>query len=379
MIERCRRRTRLLRHRSRGVLIAGVLGIAAIAGPLGWGRAMAQTAAASGSVSDAIASLASGDREKVVAARSTLIGRLAGNPSANTLNTLARDLAAGVMPVVNGNDPHAKLNAAIVVQRLADATGSLDLAPAIARLINDESPAVAAFGLRASANVLPRVLGNAVTANQDVILPAITNALAKHAANEAVAIDAYTALTRVLAAPGAEASLGSNVVREATPRIVDTLLKVIGSRITDFGSGSVAEPGAEGQLAVVFLSKASTWGLMSEQQKTRTIGVLIGLLDATAAEYAAIKDPQGAGRPKIEGLRSSAKFTAQGLSVISSLTGKPASLKEAADKLQTSITVGTSPAQMAAAVESVRTAFVQAFPEAVAPATQPTAAPTTGG
>lgn len=361
---------------------SAVLAAFVIAGAI-WGgilstpsRVMAQPAnAGNASVADAIANFTSGDREKVVAGRQALLSRLSGNPAPTVLIAYAREVSSALMPVVNGEDPHAKLNAAIFLQRLADQSGSTDLAPPIAALIKDESPAIAAWGLRASANVLPRVLGNPVLANNDQLLPAIYDALAKHASNEAVAIDVYAALTKVLAGPNAERDLGAAAIREATPRVVDALHKVIASRVVDFGTGNVAEPGAEGQAAVGFLARASTWQAMSDAQKTKTVGMLLALLDGAAAEMAAIKEPNAAGRGKMAGVRGLLQFTAQGLEVISNLANKGADVAEKVAKLKT-IGAGMTPAQVTALVSDAETALAAAFPGAVAPATQSATTPT---
>ena len=329
-------------------------------------------------VNEAVASMGSGDRDRIAAARMTLLSNLNAvrtNPPA--LEKFARDVANALMPVASGDDPHAKLNTAIVVQRIAEQGKSADLAPIITRLVGDSSAAVSAYGLRAASYVLPHMMAQAKSGSEESpIVPAIVKAVNAHPESEAVADEAYLAIVDMLNDRKAAEMLTPVGVAAASPRAVDALHQLLSARIAQYGSGDLAEPNAE-LPAISFLGKQNTYNISSSTQRVTTIRLLLQLMDASAAEMAKVPPSTPSTRLRLEALRNIFRGAAGSLSVICSpdLLNKP-ELKTAAQKAQ-QLGVATPVAEYRQTIEAIQPEFYRALPE-TKPSTQPTTAPAAG-
>jgi hypothetical protein len=326
-------------------------------------------------VAAAVADLKSGDRDKVVAGRTSLLAVLnAARTNPPALAGFAKDLNTQLMPVALGNDPHAKLNAAIVVLRVTDQAASPDLAPLVAKLVGDSSSAVSAYGLRAASNVLPRMLSAPKAAENNPIVPAIVGSVSAHPESEAVAIEAYNAIVRVLNDRTAGETLTPAGVDAATPRAVDALLPLLSARIAQYGKGTLVEPNAE-QPAASFLGKRKTFELSTPPQRTTTIRTLLQLMNVAGAEMVEVsKVNSPTSRLRLNDLRNLVKTTAGSLSVISELSQKPA-LQELARKVA-GYGGATPVTEYRQGIADLSAAFYKDMPETRPPSTEPaTAAP----
>ena len=352
--------------RSVAILVASAC---LVAGTVPAARAQVTSAAVAAAVSD----LNSRDRDKVVAGRTALLALLnAARTNPPALATFAKDLNTQLMPIATGNDPHAKLNAAIVVLRVTDQNASSDLAPLIAKLIGDSSSAVSAYGMRAASNVLPRMLSAPKAADNNPIGPAIVAAVTAHPTSEAVAMEAYAAIVRLLNDRTAAEALTPAGVDAATPRAVDTLLPLMAARSTQYGKGTLVEPNAE-QPAASFLGKRKTFELSTPAQRTATIRTLLRLMDAAGVEMVEVsKVNSPTSRLRLNDLRNLVKTTAGSLSVISELSQKPA-LQEFARKVA-GYGGATPVAEYRQGIADLSAAFVKEMPDTRPASTQPTAA-----
>ena len=211
--------------RAIAVLLASV-SLAFVSAPL---RAQVSAEALNAAVAD----MSSGDRDKVMAGRESLVKLLnAARTNPPALTSFSRDIGVALVPIATGNDPHAKLNAAIVVQRVAEQSGAVSLADLSTKLISDSSPAVSAYGLRAASYIVPRML---MTAPSDPIVNAIVGSVQAHPQSEAVAIESYAAIVRILNDRTAGETLTPAGVNAATPRAVDAVHKLLAARIAQYG------------------------------------------------------------------------------------------------------------------------------------------------
>lgn len=333
-------------------------------------------------VNAAVADLGSGDRDKIAAARGTLLTTLnAARTNPPALASFAQSLGTGLMPVASGNDPHAKLNAAIVVQRVAEQSGAQELAPVIIKLISDSSPAVSAYGLRAASSVLPRALAGPKFSPDDPMITAIVGAVNAHPDSEAVADETYVAIVKVLNDRTAGEVLTPTGVAAATPRAVEALHKVIAARTAQFGSGALTEPAAE-LPAVAFLGRQNTFNVSTPAQRTATITVLLRLMEAAADEMSKVPPNTPTTRIRLTDLRNVVKSAGGSLMVIAELAQKP-NLRTSAQKAK-DLGTATPVNEYRQVISTLSADFQRELPElkaasqpgaATAPATAPAGPP----
>ncbi len=306
--------------------------------------------------------IASGDRDKVVAARQALM--LPGSndkKSAAFLAAYSKAIGTKLLPVASGADAHAKLNAGIVAGKVADMGGTSDLSPLMVKLISDDSAPVALYGIRASSSLIPRVLGDRNLAPTDKIVPAIAAALAKHLDSEAIVTEAYQSLIRVINVPAAAQQLPQATITAATPKIIEGLLDLLSVRSSKFGKGEteIVEPMAESP-AIVFLAKQTSWAAMNQAAQTRTVKTLLDIASGAASELQLEFDKKSPSRPRIVALQRLLKESiGQALGVIGSYVNDPALTAEA-DKLKPLNTL-SAPAQWTQTINGIRDLYSKSF------------------
>jgi hypothetical protein len=337
--------------------------------------ALAQTASgANAAIAKAIAELNSGDRERVMAGRKALIDGMIGLRDPQALGQYAADVASAVPSVLQGSDPHAKLNAAIAVQRIADQTGSVAMAPVVSMLIADPSPAIATYGLRAASNVLPRVLANAALESEIKLVDKIIAAVSSHPSSEAIATEAYAALTKTLSDRDAANLLGANVVTLATPRVIDGINALNRQRMA-MEAGSISEPIAD-LTGVNFLSRQGNWALMNQSQRDQSMTSLLRTVRRSVEEMQAIEARRtpGPDRERLLAARALNRAAIQGLGVYAS----PQLLNNAelrkTTALVASLNNGSPTSEYDRISRAVVADFVAAFP-AMKAGLDPTTAP----
>jgi hypothetical protein len=314
--------------------------------------------------------MASGERDKVVAARNAL--SLPGTPNDKSnrfVEVYGKAVGAKLLGIAGGTDAHARLNAAIVAGRVADMGATSDIIPLVVKLIGDDSPGVALYGIRASSSMLPRALGEKVVGSETLV-PAIAAAMKRHSKSEAIVSEAYMSLIRVLSANNLAAQLPPNTVTAATPRIIDGLLLLMQQRLPAFGSGELVEPMAE-STAIVFLAKTSSWAAMNPQTQLQTVKTLLAVANGAVKELEVeFNRKPTPNRQRLTSLQRLLKeAVGQSLSVIGAQVKNPALTAEA-EKLKAFNSL-TPPAQWELAVKEITSAFSKAFNTDAAPVSQP--------
>lgn len=332
-------------------------------------QSIASTALIDDFVRAHVASMNSGDREKVVAGRQALL--LPGTPNAKSAAFLAaysKSINAQLMAVASGKDAHARLNAAIVVGKVAEMGGTPDLSPIIIKLASDDAAPIAAYGIRAAGPIVPQVLSSPTLATSDKIVPTIEAAMKKHAASESVVIESYNALTSVLSNRDLSKNLTTAQVNAATPLVVESLVRMLSARVPQYGTDSLVEPQAD-LIAIVFLTRQNSWAAMSPQTQKATVAALLEISKGAVAELTLEFAKKPGSRSRMAALQDVIKKTGQGLSVIGNFV-KDATLTAAADRLKPLNTL-TAPADWDKEVKAIATAFQTAFKINGSAATKP--------
>lgn len=149
---------------------------------------------------DALIKTIGGDNAKAASdARRELCEQAVNKPggvlkSASFQLVYADIVGKAIQPMLKSEKVEERLNAAIILCQIADATKSLSLQGAIQTAMADPSEAVALWGVKAARAMLPTLLGGGLSATNEKLTTGIVDAVKKHPTSGAIAQDAYRAL-----------------------------------------------------------------------------------------------------------------------------------------------------------------------------------------
>ncbi len=288
--------------------------------------------------------LTSKNHDEQTASREALINAVlpVGNtqPGPAYLDAYARTLNEALTKLPEDISIRARLNAAIVTARVADAANNYHLANAVIRFINDESIPVALWGVKASEYVLPQELSNPLYANEPKVLRAIQQVLEGNPPGPIVD-EAYESLRlRIIDRPG-----------DLQPRMIEAVLPVIQdtfeSRVQRMIQEPVETPMTEAR-ATFFLTNPRVWPVQTAQQKLRTAQLINNLMHIAAQRIANNSKEFPALVPLIQ-------ETAKSLVVVGQNEGNQA-IQNAARNLS-QIGDNTDPAEIVKLVQAVQQAL----------------------
>lgn len=170
-------------------------------------------------------------------------------------------LNAAMLRILSTGTPRAKLNAAVVLERVAGKTASPALLPATSALLSDRSEAVALWGIKTAGPLIAAGGSTAAT-----LAPKVVSAFRAHPNSGPIAEESFIALMP----DGAP-----------QPVVVQALLTVLEARVAAYGDGTVpASPGAEEHVPA-YLSVAC-WRLVDRATQKQILAGLGSLTLATA-------------------------------------------------------------------------------------------------
>jgi hypothetical protein len=292
------------------------------------------------------AAAAASSREAIIAEVAS--GKVA--PSATFLATFAGALDAAVVPALqNTKSYEARLNAAIAVTRVANAEGGASLANSTIALLNDESPFVVLWGVKASQPVLAAMLRNPA-ANSKGLLDAILGAVTKHGNGPiggAIVAEAYESLCIDYQDPNAKQRPSG----AALAKVIGPMQDLLKLRVDQYKTGIPPEPLAD-QRGTAFLAFGAVWDLHKPAEKLTSMQRMSDLVGLAAQQV------QNASPGDKDSLAQLIKLVASAIAVV------PES-KTVQDKIipATKITAATPAPQIVAAVQPIAGALqsIKAF------------------
>ena len=357
------------------------LAFAAVAGggPAARGQALPQSvigAASAGQADGPVKAFVSGlvprlggqDLPEVARARDALVNPVLGSSASGPfLQSYSSELNDALLPLTRSADARVRLNVAIVAARVAERSGSADLAPLVTALVNDASPGVVLWGIKAAKSVLPTVMSNPLLRSQDKMAPAVLAAAKRLPASAAVAEEAYDALSLRLTNGGEVANLPGGVFDQILPVATDNIAALLEFRLGLYAGGKAPAGPAADAAAANFLLDSKVWPNSAPAAQERTVGLMEQLARAAAGSLSA---PGG----DDEGARSTLGTIGSGFSVVGQILGSNPLI--AAGKQVAGIGRGTGREQAVAGVENLVTVLKTQFPNAGAPAAgSPASAP----
>lgn len=327
-----------------------------------------------------VASLTGGNPAASAAARDALINAASpgggANPTAGFLNAFAGALNAGIMPALNDPSEMVRLNAAIAVARVAQRTDNAAFAGSTIALLNDKSPFVVLWGLKAARSVIPAVLQNPAI-NPDGILSAVVKAADAHstgAMGAPIAVEAYEALMLGIFEPAARKPADAEL-----RAVIPVMQQLLQQRAQMYARGMPPEPMAENR-ATLFLVNSRVWSLQDAKQKLSSVQGMSNLVGLGAQHFgAATSDQRASLAPMISNVASAIAVVPEAAPIQAQLAPV------------VKVNAGTAPEAVtrdaAAIVPALKTinafASIQPAPDVAPNATgggsQPSTAPTTAG
>jgi hypothetical protein len=233
-------------------------------------------------VKSAVADLSGDDPVKRASAREQLAYevRAPGGTvySSQFFETYAKELNAQLSPLLANPDTKIRLNAAIVIARVAEQINDPDMLALTEKLLADKSPAVLMWGLTAAQNILPSLLEVGLPGQQLKLIVDITS----HASDPKLVAGVYDAL-----------SLNYSKVKiseippnwnKAVGLVVPQILSLLSARRDLYRTQVVKEPQADVD-GMNCLVNAVIWDQMTTAQRLQTIQVISDIA-GLAAQHA---------------------------------------------------------------------------------------------
>jgi hypothetical protein len=250
-------------------------------------------------------------------------------------------LERNIVPLLKSKKLPDRLNAAIIISRVAGATKLSTLQDEIVGLMNDPSPAVVLWGVKAARSTIPSVLSAAFMLQNQKLTPAVVSAVKAHGDVGAIVQEAYAALdiTQSPQLPPPAAIVAAS----------DAMLDVLEARVATYVKQMPVAPQTERD-PLNFFGRGPVYKALQDKQKLRVVQDFSNLM-AVAADRS--RDEGGATRQVLMDVASNA---AGALSVQMQLAGSTAAsapLKQLTqiDRLKPN---EIAPA-VTAAIQSVRT------------------------
>ena len=223
--------------------------------------------------------MASEDPKEQGDARDALIGGavVTGNaaagqgPSPAYLDAYAQSVDKAVTPLAANPDMRVRLNAAIVIARVAEKANNDRLATAAIKFMNDKQPAVALWGVKAARPMLPAVLS--IAGGQKPLAPALAQTVQRHALLSSIISEVYEALTLILFNLPSGQRPAPATIKGAIP----VMLRVFRMRVDGYTGGLPVDPSVD-NIPAEWLSFQPVWSQMTPAQQLETVQAISDLL-----------------------------------------------------------------------------------------------------
>lgn len=218
--------------------------------------------------------LAGDDAAAQSAAREALVNAAlpqgSSEPGPAYLDAYARQLDEALLAIPNSASIRVRLNAAIVIARVAEAANNYRLADSAIRYMNDDSVPVALWAVKASEYILPHELNNPLMQANPKVLKAIQKAAAEKPAGPL--IDAAYEALRLRILDGVDA-----LTPAAVQAVLPVIHEIVDARIQRMISQAIELPEAEAR-AAFFLTNPRVWPGLNDQQKLRSVQLINNLI-----------------------------------------------------------------------------------------------------
>ncbi len=253
-------------------------------------------------VQEQVEKLKAEDSAARTSARDALISRVGGGGGATTAHPVFIDFFSGeinteIKKALADPKLETRLNAAIVVARIAPSDKAAKLSEAAVVALGDQQAPVVLWGMKAAAQLLPNAL--IVQPKNNPLLAKISEVGLARAGTTTV-VEAYDALT--LTSESTDSTLLRDRIKEAewkklVPLLLPELNKLWAARLDLYATGKIAEPMAE-VIPAVFISQQRSWSALTPEQQAATMQMLHDQL-SLAGELASAGLPEKAAYTRV--------------------------------------------------------------------------------
>lgn len=258
------------------------------------------------------ARLTSTDPVQQAAGREALSNATIGEPPASAAFNDAYSQAVNdaMLPLADDASVRVRLNAAIVVSRVASRTATVRLKPAALKFIADKADPVVLWAVKAHGSLIPAQLRMQPKAD-DPLLKGLAPALKGHLSSPII-LEAYEALRLNIVQDR------KNVTPEMIKAVVPTMQELLALRISEYQNGVPSNPIAD-TIATTFLVDGDVWRQQTPAQRTRSAQLIVDLLASAAARTASFDNDRDGKDALIQTIR----FLSSAAQVMAGNVGKP--------------------------------------------------------
>lgn len=222
-------------------------------------------------------------------------------PSASFQSVYAQAIITEITPLLSDSDVNKRLNAAIVLYRVANATKAIQFAPLAQKLMDDASPAVAIWGVKTGGALLPGIMGVKFNRDKQTLTKALVASAKKHPEAGPLVADVYNALYLPDQQP--------QLPKEAFVAAIDAMNELLASRIDQYVKAMPASPQAD-RIPASFFVRGVVTSAMNPAQQLATIQHLMDLLSVAAQRTATLGgDPRDQAIQLIKNIAGAMKVT----------------------------------------------------------------------
>jgi len=265
-------------------------------------------------VSEQITRLQDSTASEQHAARSALVEEIMvdGHPAQTSfLAAYCAEFAGQARPLFQSENMAVRLNAAIILAKLAERSQTQQLLEPTLAVLNDSADPVVLWGLKSAKAILPVVLGAPGLPKASELIPKVVDVAVRRQSGYVVQ-DAYDALTLdFLTNPK---PISNPMLVTVTP----AMLQVLNARAGKYKTVIPDEPMSE-NLATLFLTDGKVWSAQPADQQVAIVQSLLNLA-SSASQRIASATP---GNQRNMVVRAS-QSTAKGLGVIGNRLGDKA-------------------------------------------------------
>ncbi|MDB5328571.1 MAG: hypothetical protein JWM57_4140 [Phycisphaerales bacterium] len=204
-------------------------------------------------------------------------------PSASFQSAYAQAVITDITPLLADSDVNKRLNAAIVIYRVANASKANQFAPLAQKLMDDASPAVAIWGVKAAGSLLPSILSVKFNRDKQTLTKAIVASAKKHTEAGPLVQDAYNALFLPDQTPP--------LPKDAYGPAIDAMNELMAARLDQYAKGLPASPQAD-RIPPIFFVRGGVTSAMTPAQQMTTLQHMLDLLSLAAQRTATLGGDQ---------------------------------------------------------------------------------------
>lgn len=204
-------------------------------------------------------------------------------PSASFQSAYSQAVITDIAPLLTDSDVNKRLNAAIVLYHVANASKAIQFAPLAQKLMDDASPAVADWGVKTGGALLPSILAVKFNRDKQTLTKALVSAAKKHPEAGPLVQDTYNALFL----PDQQPALP----KEAYTPAIDAINELMASRLEEYKKGLPASPQAD-RIPPIFFIRTAVTSAMTPAQQITTLQGMMDMLSVAAQRTATLGGDQ---------------------------------------------------------------------------------------